>query len=70
MSRPNDPPGVIEPGNLYLVGEARRRLRIGQKTWKDLRDAGLPVRYIGRHAFVLGDDLVEALKPQQEVLEK
>ena len=59
--------GVIEPGNLYVAEEARRRLRIGRKTWKDLRDAGLPVRYVGRTCYVWGGDLVDALRPSAEV---
>jgi hypothetical protein len=60
-------PGIIEPGCLYSADEARCRLRIGSKTWKDLRNRGLPVRFVGgRHAYVLGDDLIEALKPRRE----
>lgn len=61
-------PGVIQPGCLYSAAEVRQRLRISAKTWKQLRDAGLPVRYIGRQAFVSSDDLIEALRPQREAI--
>ena len=37
------PPGVIEPGRLYLAKEARERLRIGPAAWRELRDGGLQV---------------------------
>ena len=36
-------PGVIEPGRLYTVRECRRRLGLGDKSWRDLRRAR-PVR--------------------------
>lgn len=55
-------PGVIEPGRLYTAAEVKARLRIGPKVWKELRDAGLPVAYRGRHAFVMGDDIISALR--------
>jgi hypothetical protein len=60
-------PGLIEPGCIVLASEARRCLRLGPKAWKGLRDAGLPIRYVGRQAFVLSDDLIEALKPEKAV---
>jgi hypothetical protein len=63
----NHAPGFIEPGCIYEANEARQRLRIGAKAWKNLRDTGLPVRYVGRRAFVAGDDLIEALKPKGAV---
>lgn len=51
-------PGIIEPGKLYVAEEARQRLRMGRKAWKELRDAGLRVIYKGRQAYVFGDDLL------------
>ncbi len=60
----NELPGVIEPGRLYTADEARRRLRLGEKTWRELRRKGLPVSYRGRNAFVLGDDLIAALRSE------
>ena len=54
----NDKSGVIEPGNLYVAEEARRRLRIGCKAWRELRASGLEVIRRGRQAYVFGDDLL------------
>lgn len=54
-------PGVIEPGRLYTVDEARQRLRIGDIAWRALKREGLQVRHRGRCAYVLADDLIAAL---------
>lgn len=51
-------PGVIEPGTLYLVEEARGRLRIGDWGWRKMRRAGLKVVRQGKRAYVFGDDLL------------
>ena len=59
-------PGVIEPGRLYVASEARQRLRIGRLGWKRLREAGLPVVYQGRQAYVFGDDLLRLFHAQVE----
>jgi hypothetical protein len=60
-------PGVIEPGRLYLVAEARRRLRLGDIAWKKLRQRGLPVVRQGRQGYVFGDDLLRLFRKEQEV---
>lgn len=67
-----DAPGVIEPGRLYVVIEARRRLRLGKPAWKKLLSHGLPVIHKGRQAYVFGDDLLrvfrEALESPEEAV--
>lgn len=50
--------GVIEPGNLYLADEVRRRLQLGDWAWRQVRRQGLRVTRQGRNAYVLGDDLI------------
>ncbi len=57
--RENPPPGVIEPGALYLAEEARARLKLGDWAWRKMRRNGLRVIRQGRRAFVLGSDLIE-----------
>ena len=60
-------PGVIEPGNLYLVDEVRQRLRVGDKAWKQMRRDGLRVTYAGRRAYVLGDELIRFFRDREPV---
>lgn len=52
-------PSFVESGCLYLVEEARSRLRVGDWAWRKMRRAGLPVIYQGKQAYVLGEDLIE-----------
>ncbi len=54
--------GSIAVGQLYTVTEARRRLGLGEWAFRKLRRAGLNVLYFGNRAYVLGDDLIFALK--------
>jgi hypothetical protein len=65
MIAPNDSPGVIEPGRLYVAEEARQRLRIGKTAWRELRRAGLMVTRRGRQAYVFSDDLLAIFRKQQ-----
>ena len=65
MLAPNSP-GVIESGRLYLVPEARHRLQLGEKGWKELLLAGLKVIRHGRNAYVLGDDVLRVFREMQE----
>ena len=53
-----DSPGFVEPGVLYLAEEARHRLNMGTWAWRKARRAGLQVVYLGRDAYVFGDDLL------------
>ncbi len=53
--------GVIKSGSLYTANEARERLGLGHKTWKDLKQEGLNVYSRGRHQFVTGDELIRVL---------
>jgi hypothetical protein len=61
-----DKPGVIEPGRLYLVSEARERLRMGTGSWRKLLDAGLKITRQGRQAYVLADDLLRVFAQLRE----
>jgi hypothetical protein len=65
MTPPNDSPGVIEPGRLYVAEEAHQRLRIGKAAWRELRSAGLTVTRRGRQAYVFSDDLLAIFRKQE-----
>jgi hypothetical protein len=52
---------IVHEAESYSVAEFRRRLAIGQKLWRQLRDQGLIVREAGRRRFVLGKDWHEFL---------
>jgi hypothetical protein len=62
MSVDSKPDGVIEPGKLYVVSEARERLRLGLPAWRQLCRDGLPVVRVGRQAYVFGDELLKAFQ--------
>jgi hypothetical protein len=62
----DDMPGVIKPGRLYLVREARQRLRLGDQTWHELCDEGLRVIHRGRNAYVFSDDLLRIFGQPKE----
>jgi len=59
-------PEVIEPGRLYSKAEVSQRLRLGSKSWQALVRSGLPVIRIGKGSFVFADDLLAAIRQQQE----
>ena len=65
MAVATDSPGVIEPGKLYTVSEARERLRAGLKTWDELRKRGLSIRRVGAKSYVLGEDVIAAVARQE-----
>ncbi|NLF73187.1 MAG: hypothetical protein GX575_29475 [Candidatus Anammoximicrobium sp.] len=59
-------PEVIEPGRLYSKAEINQRLRLGPKGWRSLVRSGLPVVRLGRGSFVFTDDLLAAIRRQQQ----
>ena len=65
MAVATDSPGVIEPDKLYTVAEAQERLRVGQKTWNELRQRGLSIRKVGAKSYVLGEDIIAAVVKQE-----
>jgi hypothetical protein len=67
MATTVDAPGVIEPGHLYTVAEARERLRAGNTTWQRIRERGLRITRIGGKSYVLGDDLIRLFAEAREV---
>ena len=50
--------GSIRADELLPLRELCRRLGIGSRGWRTLRDSGVPVRRVGKQAFVLGDELL------------
>ncbi len=59
-------PGIIEPGRLYAKSEISQRLRLGDKSWEELRRHGLEFVRVGRGSFVFSDDLLAAIRRQQQ----
>ncbi len=53
--------GAIHAEEAYPLREMCRRLGLGPKGWRTLRNTGLPVRIVGRQRFVLGRDLIDHL---------
>ncbi len=53
---PPPTPGEIREDAAYTLAELQRRLGGGYKLTASLRRAGLPVKYIGRAAYVSGRD--------------
>jgi hypothetical protein len=51
-------PGLVTADSLYTLAEIQERLKLGQHAMRQARRAGLPVRRIGRRAFVLGRDVM------------
>jgi hypothetical protein len=56
-----EPAGLITADALYTLGEIQQRLKLGQHAMRQARRAGLPVRRIGRRAYVLGRDVIAFL---------
>ena len=51
-------PGGVEPSTLYPMKEIQSRLTLGATTFRAARRNGLPVRYFGRTAYILGADMI------------
>jgi len=58
----SDTPGLIEPGLLYTVAEARSRLGLGEWAWRKMRRSGLPIVRQGNRAYVFADDIISHLR--------
>ncbi len=58
-------PGTIDTNTAYTVDEFRRRCRLGDFSYSELRKLGLPVISINRKQFILGSDWIEFLKQQR-----
>lgn len=50
--------GAIRPDAVYPLPVFCKLLGLGSRGWRTLRDSGVPVRRIGKRAFVLGSDAV------------
>ena len=55
-------PGSIDPETLYRLEAIRSASGIGEWGMRQMRKAGLPVRYVGGRGFVLGKDFIEHVK--------
>lgn len=58
--------GQISADVLYTLPELKQRLGLGDFAMRQARQAGLPVRKIGRRRYVLGSDVVTWLKARKE----
>lgn len=56
--------GVISDLESYSVAEFRRRLKIGVKMWRNLKNGGLKIRTKGNRLFILGTDWHEFLRKE------
>ena len=61
-STTGDSIGAVSAHEVYPLRVLCQRLGIGSKGWRTLRDTGLPVRRVGKQAFVLGVELLEHLR--------
>ena len=57
-SAAGDALGPIRSDELYPLRELCRRLGLGTKGWRTLRNSGVPVRIVGKQRFVLGSELL------------
>jgi hypothetical protein len=55
-------PGYISAHELYRLGEAQRRLRLGRHSFRTLREAGLQILKIGRCHYIDGAELIGLIK--------
>lgn len=51
-------PGVIEAGAVYTLEELKRRSGCGSWALRQMRRAGLPVKYLGGRGFIRGEDFI------------
>ncbi|MFA7462984.1 MAG: hypothetical protein WCY59_07570 [Anaerovoracaceae bacterium] len=58
QKKPALAPGEIRGDGMYTLQEIRERLGLGTYALREARRRGLPVRRIGRRAYVLGKDLL------------
>jgi hypothetical protein len=52
-------PGAIEPATLYRLDTLKQASGVGSWGIRQMRRAGLPVKYVGGRGFVLGRDFIE-----------
>ena len=58
-AQPTTAGGSICGNKVYSLQGYCRELKIGQKTWYSMRDAGLRSCKIGKQVFILGRDAIE-----------
>lgn len=50
--------GSIRADELLPLRVVCKRLGLGSRAWRTLRDSGVPVRTVGKQRFILGDELL------------
>lgn len=58
-------PGVIRADEAYSVVELRRRARLGDHLWRQVR-RDLPIVTIGRRQYIIGSDFIDWLREQRQ----
>lgn len=59
MAAATQKPGEIRADSIYTLHELGERTGLGQAALRVARRNGLPIKRIGRRAYVLGKDLIE-----------
>ena len=54
----SDTPEVIDRDALYTSREARKRLRLGDATWRKMKRNGLQTTRLGKVVVVLGAEII------------
>ena len=52
-------PGVISADEIYSLGEFKARMKMGAHAVRQARRRGLPIKMVGRNAYVCGADWLE-----------
>jgi hypothetical protein len=58
-------PGEVHPSVLYRADELKARMGWSDSAFRSARRRGLKVRYDGKRAYVLGEDVISYLKSKQ-----
>lgn len=58
-------PGVIRADEVYSAFELRRRIKLGDHIWRQVRRE-LPIINIGRKQYIIGSDFIEWLRAQKQ----
>lgn len=60
--RSSCPPGEVHHGALYRADELKARMGWSDSALRSARRHGLKVRYVGKRAYVLGEDVISFMK--------
>lgn len=65
MPKPSRTPLLIQADAVYHTSEVKRRLRISDLHWREIRPK-LPIIPMGRQSCIIGSDLIEYLKGERD----